>query len=223
MRPYLVLASFDGYVHVLDPQTGCDHRVDVGEHSYSQLLADDLTGSGRIELLLATMNGNVYCFETSTPFTPMRAWRSHANGGNVFRQREGWQGVEIVGRGGRHAPRAVAGASFELAFRIHDARALPAARYQLVVRVGQMAPLFVQNYTSGGLKIERVRCPPERLHGVLKVTLQNEHGQRFEDEIAVAFNEGFARSLKWAALVPYAIVAIAIAITPLVSGNALPL
>ena len=86
-----------------------------------------------------------------------------------------------------------------------------------------MAPLFVQNYTTGGLKIERVRCPPERLHGVLKVTLQNEHGQRFEDEIAVAFNEGCARSLKWAALVPYAIVAIAIAITPLVSGNALPL
>merc|ERR1712070_396768 len=111
------------------------------------------------------------------------------------------------GRGGRHAPRAVAGASFELAFRIHDARALPAARYQLVVRVGQMAPLFVQNYTGG----------------VLKITLQNEHGQRFEDEIAVAFNEGFARSLKWAALVPYAIAAIAIAITPLVSGNALPL
>ena len=52
------------------------------------MLADDLTGNGKLDLLLGTMNGNLYCLETSTPWAPLRSWRSQAQGRNVAHLRE---------------------------------------------------------------------------------------------------------------------------------------
>lgn len=53
---------------------GCADNVDIGETSYSMVLADDLDGNGRMDLLVATMNGNLYCFETSAPAEPLATW-----------------------------------------------------------------------------------------------------------------------------------------------------
>lgn len=41
-----------------------------------QVLADDLDGNGRLDLILATMNGNVYALETPAEFHPLKAWPS---------------------------------------------------------------------------------------------------------------------------------------------------
>ena len=54
-------------MYVVNARTGCFSRVDVGEHAYAQILADDLTANGKVDLLLASMNGNLFCFETHTP------------------------------------------------------------------------------------------------------------------------------------------------------------
>ncbi len=140
---HLVFASFDGYLHVVHKASGCTHRLDIGEHSYTQVLADDLTGNGRLDLLLSTMNGNLFCFETLTPAAPMRSWRSQGQGRNVFQQREGWQGVAIEsgGRGGARAL-AVSGASFVLEFSVLDARRVPRSReHHVVVRLGRARAL----------------------------------------------------------------------------------
>ena len=40
------------------------------------VLADDLDNNGRLDLLVATMNGNVYSLETAAPHHPMKAWTS---------------------------------------------------------------------------------------------------------------------------------------------------
>ena len=39
-------------------------------------VADDLDDNGRMDLLVATMNGNVYAFETPAKFHPLNAWPS---------------------------------------------------------------------------------------------------------------------------------------------------
>ena len=70
---HLVFSSFDGHVYIVHATTGCAHKIDVGEHARN--LADDLMNNGRMDLLLSTMNGNLYCFETSTPFAPARGAR----------------------------------------------------------------------------------------------------------------------------------------------------
>ena len=55
---------------------GCADTIDVGEASYSMVLADDMDANGQMELIVTTMNGNVYCFETQAPYDPLLAWPS---------------------------------------------------------------------------------------------------------------------------------------------------
>lgn len=55
---------------------GCGDTVDVGEASYSMVLADDLDVNGLMELVVTTMNGNVYCFETQASYDPLLTWPS---------------------------------------------------------------------------------------------------------------------------------------------------
>jgi hypothetical protein len=40
------------------------------------VLADDLDNNGRLDLLVSTMNGNVYCFETPSEYHPLKTWTS---------------------------------------------------------------------------------------------------------------------------------------------------
>lgn len=44
------------------------------------VLADDLSGDGRVELVVSTMNGNVFAFAVDAPCHPMAAWPSQSRG-----------------------------------------------------------------------------------------------------------------------------------------------
>ena len=37
LEPHLVVSSFDGFVYVVNARSGCAHRIDVGEHAYTQV------------------------------------------------------------------------------------------------------------------------------------------------------------------------------------------
>lgn len=52
--------------------------VDIGETSYAMVLADDLDGNGFLDLLLATMNGNLYAFQTAAAADPLAVWPTQA-------------------------------------------------------------------------------------------------------------------------------------------------
>ena len=45
------------------------------------VLAEDLDGDGHLELLLATMNGNLYAFGTRAPAHPLATWPSQVRPG----------------------------------------------------------------------------------------------------------------------------------------------
>ena len=51
--------------------------------------------------------------------------------------------------------------------------------------------------------LETIACPREKTHALLTVAIVNEHGQYFEDAIAVGFNLRFADVLKWMTVVPF--------------------
>lgn len=51
----LVAVSFDGFMYVIDGAAGCRDVIDIGETSYSMPLVDDLTGNGKMDIVLATM------------------------------------------------------------------------------------------------------------------------------------------------------------------------
>ncbi len=58
------------------PSPGCADTVDVGETSYTMVLADDFNADGKLDLLVSTMNGNVYVFSSPAAYHPLKAWTS---------------------------------------------------------------------------------------------------------------------------------------------------
>jgi hypothetical protein len=53
--------------------------VDIGEASYAAVLVDDLCGDGMLELLVSTMNGNVYMLQTRAPYHPLKTWTAQVS------------------------------------------------------------------------------------------------------------------------------------------------
>ena len=58
--------------------------VDLGEPSYSMVLADDLDGDGKLDLLASGASGGVYALRTAARAHPLSVWREQVPGGNRF-------------------------------------------------------------------------------------------------------------------------------------------
>lgn len=71
---HILVMSFDGFLYAINGKSGCAHAVDIGENSYASVLVDDLCGDGNLELLVSTMNGNVYMLQTQAPYHPLKTW-----------------------------------------------------------------------------------------------------------------------------------------------------
>ena len=52
LEPHLVVSSFDGFVYVVNARSGCAHRIDVGEHAYTQVRAGMGTYCGHATAML---------------------------------------------------------------------------------------------------------------------------------------------------------------------------
>ncbi|KAI3474425.1 hypothetical protein Pfo_029286 [Paulownia fortunei] len=68
----IVSTSFDGYLYLIDGPTSCADVVDIGETSYSMVLADNVDGGDDLDLIVTTMNGNVFCFSSPSPHHPLK-------------------------------------------------------------------------------------------------------------------------------------------------------
>jgi hypothetical protein len=71
---HILIMSFDGFLYAINGKSGCAHAVDIGENSYASVLVDDLCGDGNLELLVSTMNGNVYVLQTQARYHPLKTW-----------------------------------------------------------------------------------------------------------------------------------------------------
>ncbi|KAL4443840.1 hypothetical protein ABPG75_011577 [Micractinium tetrahymenae] len=119
----IVVTAFDGFLYVID-STGCADSLDLGESSYAQVLADDLDGNGRLDLLVATTNGNLYAIATAAKYHPLKTWTQQTMGGGSFTARWGWEGVYVTTESRK--PRDVRGLQLPLRFKVVDER--PAVR-----------------------------------------------------------------------------------------------
>lgn len=96
---HIMVMSFDGYLYLIDGKSACAHTVDIGEASYASVLVDDLCGDGLLELLVATMNGNVYMLQTQQPYHPAKTWSSQVQGINGLVSRWGYFGFVATQEG----------------------------------------------------------------------------------------------------------------------------
>ncbi|EFC44640.1 predicted protein [Naegleria gruberi] len=200
----IVLPSFDGYLYIVNGKSGCVDKVDIGEKSYSQVLADDLTGNGKLDLLVSTMNGNLICLSTESPYHPLKTTAYQMQFENGFKYRNGLYGIYIKNR----EYKDIVGSKFAIEFEIIDNRKnskdhLPIT-YDVRVVLGASKVLFEQKYTQPGSYRVELTSPEDRLHNTMvSVEMRNEFSQLYTDHITLSFNISFFSFFKWMVVLPF--------------------
>jgi len=219
-------------VYLVEGRSGCATKLDIGEHTYAQVLADDVLGRGKIDLIVATMNGNVFAFATESVVSdkhPLRAAPAYTSrqAGQAGLLREGYHGVAISAQS-REALLDCSGQEVEVEYTIVDERskvrltkgkgkgAAAAASSDL----GALVPprYEVSFFFAGELVQQRVHLLPGVYcaslptgavprYTTLEVRLLNEHGQLFTDETVAGLNVHFYRIIKYLVAGPFLLMA----------------
>ncbi|KAA6427087.1 MAG: defective in exine formation DEX1, partial [Trebouxia sp. A1-2] len=214
---------------------GCADTMDIGEQSYSMVLTDDLDNNGHMDLLVSTMNGNVYALETSAVYHPMKAWTSVVHGVNCFTARWNWQGIAATAD--TRAPRDVAGQRLKIRFEIVDRRfgvlAGPVKEGEVDPNRVQRGPYTVyltlqgmtaavigrgeapvigmtDSYTLPGVYTLEVPCPTTRSTGTIHLEMWDEDKLSFVHDFSLSFHMQYAKLLKWLVALPFTIMAAVI-------------
>ncbi|XP_044473503.1 protein DEFECTIVE IN EXINE FORMATION 1-like [Mangifera indica] len=206
----LVLTSFDGYLYLIDGPTSCADVVDIGETSYSMVLADNVDGGDDLDLIVTTMNGNVFCFSTPAPHHPLKAWRSSNQERNNVAQRYNREGVFVT-----HSSRAFRdeeGKNFWVEFEIVDKYRFPSgSQSPYNVTTSLLVPgNYIGNRTIKQNQIferpgkYRIKMPTVgvRTTGTVLVELVDKNGLYFSDEFSLTFHMYYYKLLKWLLVLP---------------------
>lgn len=215
---HLVVPCFCGHVYIIDGGTGCFDQVDIGEHSYSMVLTDDVLGRGKMDLVVSTMSGNVYLFATEVPFHPLKAWTSQAQGLNGFVALEGYMGI-VVSKASR-VMRAVNGPTLTVEFVIVDNRAdMVKAKAHYRVKISLIYPMWNNKdefqYVYKGPQTESsitvtVPAPDSDTYVNVVVEMRNEHEQLFSDSYTIGANLHFYKVLKYLTAIPCILLGVVV-------------
>ncbi|CAN0879812.1 Protein DEFECTIVE IN EXINE FORMATION 1 [Linum grandiflorum] len=206
----LVTSSFDGYLYLIDGPSSCADVVDIGETSYSMVLADNVDGGDDLDLIVTTMNGNVFCFSTPSPHHPLKAWRSPNQGRNNVANRYNREGVYVT-----HPSRAFRdeeGKNFWVEFEIVDKHRFPSgsqAPYNVTTTLlvpgnyqGDRRITQSQIYDEPGKYRTKLPTVGVRTTGTVMVEMVDKNGLYFSDDFSLTFHMYYYRLLKWLIVLP---------------------
>ncbi|KAI8463690.1 MAG: hypothetical protein J3K34DRAFT_397072 [Monoraphidium minutum] len=219
LPPYqhVAIMSFDGLLHVIDGSTGCGHTVDIGEASYAAVLVDDLDGAGELDLLVSTMNGNIFALGTASAYHPLKTWPAQVQYANGQVARSNYFGAFATPQS--RVARDVAGQTMRLNIEIVDKRATLGPGGALVnasrggpynvtailrgVGVAEMnagdAPVIgvADVFATTGSHAIELPCPRTRTTATVRVELRDASGLLYIDEFALSFHVHFHKLLKY--------------------------
>ncbi|KAG1337768.1 protein DEFECTIVE IN EXINE FORMATION 1 [Cocos nucifera] len=206
----LVTTSFDGYLYLIDGATACADAIDIGETSYSMVLADNVDGGDDLDLIVSTMNGNVFCFSTPSPHHPLKGWRSPNQGRNNAAYRYDREGI-YVSRSSRTF-RDEEGKHFWVEMEIVDKYRVPSGSqgpYNVTTTLlvpgnyqGERRIVVNQVYDQPGKRRVKLPTVPVRTTGTVVVEMVDKNGLYFSDEFSLTFHVHFYKLLKWLVVLP---------------------
>ncbi|OVA11081.1 hypothetical protein BVC80_1741g66 [Macleaya cordata] len=206
----LVSTSFDGYLYLIDGPTSCADVVDIGETSYSMVLADNVDGGDDLDLIVTTMNGNVFCFSTPSPHHPLKAWRSPNHGRNNMANRHNREGIFVS-----HSSRTFRdeeGKNFWVEIEIVDKYRFPSgsqAPYNVTTTLwvpgnyqGERRITHNQVYDQPGKYRIKLPTVTVRTTGTVLVEMVDKNGLYFSDDFSLTFHMHYYKLLKWLLVLP---------------------
>ncbi|KAL3639439.1 Protein DEFTIVE IN EXINE FORMATION 1 [Castilleja foliolosa] len=206
----IVTTSFDGYLYLIDGPTSCADVVDIGETSYSMVLADNVDGGDDLDLVVTTMNGNVFCFSTPSPHHPMKAWRTPNQGRNNAAHLMNRQGIYATPSS--RAFRDEEGKNFWVEVEIVDRYRFPSgsqAPYNVTVSLlvpgnYQGEKTIKQNQVFERPGTHRIKLPTVgvRTAGTVLIEMVDKNGIYFSDDFSLTFHMYYYKLLKWLLVLP---------------------
>ncbi|XP_066365085.1 protein DEFECTIVE IN EXINE FORMATION 1-like [Miscanthus floridulus] len=206
----LATTSFDGYLYLIEGSSGCADVVDIGETSYTMVLADNVDGGDDLDLIVTTMNGNVFCFSTQSPHHPLKEWRSSNQGRNNAAYQYNREGIYV--RHGSRTFRDEEGKNFWVEFEIVDKYRVPygnQAPYNVTVTLlvpgnyqGNRRIVVSGVYHQPGRQRMMLPTVPVRTTGTVVVEMVDKNGLYFSDEFSLTFHMHYYKLLKWLLLLP---------------------
>ncbi|XP_073311484.1 protein DEFECTIVE IN EXINE FORMATION 1-like isoform X2 [Primulina huaijiensis] len=206
----IVSTSFDGYLYLIDGPTSCADVVDIGETSYSMVLADNVDGGDDLDLIVTTMNGNVFCFSTPSPYHPLKAWRSPNQGRNNAASRYNREGIHVTPSS--QAFRDEEGKNFWVEVEIVDKHRFPSgsqAPYNVTVSLlvpgnyqGERTIKQSQIFDQAGKHRIKLPTVSVRTTGTVLVEMIDKNGIFFSDEFSLTFHMYYFKLLKWLLVLP---------------------
>lgn len=206
----LVTTSFDGYLYLIDGSTACADVVDIGETSYSMTLAGNVDGGDDLDLIVSTMNGNVFCFSTPSPHHPLKEWRSANQGRNNAASRYNREGIYVS-----HASRSFRdeeGKHFWVEMEIVDKYRVPSGHqgpYNVTTTLlvpgnyqGERRIVVNEIYSQPGKQRIKLPTVPVRTTGTVLVEMVDKNGLYFSDEFSLTFHLHYYKLLKWLVVLP---------------------
>ncbi|KEG10136.1 putative FG-GAP repeat protein, putative,intergrin alpha chain protein [Trypanosoma grayi] len=207
---HIVVPSHDGVLYVVSGTTGCVDGIDMGEKSSAMVLADDMAGNGKLDLIVSTLSGSVMVFETPATYHPLKAWGSRVKSTNGFTASQGHVGVFI--HPDSRAARDIRGDTFTLLVTIYDMRKSAALkrRYGLTITIGPRVLVHQKVYSEPGTYAIKLHAPLERMYASVSVVMLMPNGQKYEDSVALSFNMHFLESIKFTFLLPFLFACLAL-------------
>lgn len=206
----LVTPSFDGYLYLIDGSSACADVVDIGETVYSMVLADNVDGGDDLDLIVATMNGNVFCFSTTSPHHPLKEWRSPNQGRNNPGIRFNREGIYVSPAS--RSFRDEEGKHFWVEFEIIDKYRVPSGfqgPYNVTINLlvpgnyqGERRIVRNQVYDQPGKQRIKLPTVPVRTTGTVLVEMVDRNGLHFSDEFSLTFHMHYYKLLKWLLFLP---------------------
>ncbi|CAM6082341.1 unnamed protein product [Calypogeia fissa] len=205
----IAVGSFDGYFYLIDGPTGCAEAIDIGETSYSMALADNVDGGDDLDIIVTTMNGNVYCFQTPALHHPLKAWPMQTQGRNVFASRYQREGVFVLPSSRMF--RDEAGDTFHVTFEIVDKHVPSGTSGPYDVTVSLLTPgnyrgdkrsRYNSTYEDPGVYHMALPCLSTRTGGTVVVEMLDKNSLYFSDEFSLTFHMHYYQLLKWLLTLP---------------------
>jgi hypothetical protein len=183
----------------MEGASGCAQTISVGNEVLAMVQADDVHGSGGLDLIITTSTGSVITLESMAPFHPLNVWnRGEMRGGmNAFAHGySASQGI-FVHRVSRDY-HDIFGVYIPVTFEIFDNRPNiknePDKRvYSVEIRVGTSRTMFRKTYNNVGVYTERMYIPDGPGYYSLTAALKTTHGIVHEDTFHLGYNVDYMK------------------------------
>jgi len=214
-----VVQPIGSELFIVEAGSGCIQAIAIGDEVAAMVQADDVHGTGRIDLVISTASGKIVTLESpAVPYHPLNVWNNGETRGRRNALAQGYsasQGIFVHSVSRRY--RDIFGVYVPVTFEIFDKRPSidnePTKRvYKVEFRDGTSSKRSLGRnvYNSTGVYTERLYIPYGPGYYSISAVLKTTHGLMYEDTFHIGYNVHFMDGFGMLLWLPLVLAAIPI-------------